>query len=50
MRFLIIGGRDAGISAGLRAHEVNPQAEITVLLEDGFPNYSLPRRDTACIR
>jgi NADPH-dependent 2,4-dienoyl-CoA reductase/sulfur reductase-like enzyme len=41
MRFLIIGGSDAGISAALRAHEVNPDAEVTVLLEDDFPNYSI---------
>jgi NADPH-dependent 2,4-dienoyl-CoA reductase/sulfur reductase-like enzyme len=41
MQFLIIGGSDAGISAALRAHEVDPNAEITVLLEDDFPNYSI---------
>jgi NADPH-dependent 2,4-dienoyl-CoA reductase/sulfur reductase-like enzyme len=41
MRFLIIGGSDAGISAALRAHEIDPHAEITVLLEDDFPNYSI---------
>ncbi len=41
MRFLIIGGSDAGISAALRAREVNPDAEVTVLLEDDFPNYSI---------
>ncbi len=41
MRFLIIGGSDAGISAAIRAHEVDPNAEVTVLLEDDFPNYSI---------
>ena len=41
MRFLIIGGSDAGISAALRAREVDPNAEITVLLADDFPNYSI---------
>jgi NADPH-dependent 2,4-dienoyl-CoA reductase/sulfur reductase-like enzyme len=41
MRFLIIGGSDAGISAALRAQEFDPRAEITVLLEDEFPNYSI---------
>ena len=41
MRFLIIGGSDAGISAALRAREVNPNAEVALLLEDEFPNYSI---------
>jgi NADPH-dependent 2,4-dienoyl-CoA reductase/sulfur reductase-like enzyme len=41
MRLLIIGGSDAGISAAIRAHAVNPSAEITVLLADAFPNYSI---------
>lgn len=41
MRFLIIGGSDAGISAALRAQEMDPGAEIAVLLEDEFPNYSI---------
>lgn len=41
MRFVIIGGSDAGISAALRAHELDPDAEIRVLLADEFPNYSI---------
>lgn len=41
MQFLVIGGSDAGISAALRAHEIDPTAEVTVLLEDDFPNYSI---------
>jgi NADPH-dependent 2,4-dienoyl-CoA reductase/sulfur reductase-like enzyme len=41
MRFVIIGGSDAGISAALRAHELNSSAEITVVLADAFPNYSI---------
>jgi NADPH-dependent 2,4-dienoyl-CoA reductase/sulfur reductase-like enzyme len=41
MRFLIIGGSDAGISAALRAHELSPDTEITVLLEDEYPNFSI---------
>src|SRR5271165_5425421 len=41
MRLVIIGGSDAGISAALRAHELDPGAEITVLLEDDFPNWSI---------
>jgi NADPH-dependent 2,4-dienoyl-CoA reductase/sulfur reductase-like enzyme len=41
MRLLIVGGSDAGISAALRAREVDQNAEITVLLADDFPNYSI---------
>ncbi len=40
-RFLIIGGSDAGISAALRAQEMSPDTEISVLLDDDFPNYSI---------
>ena len=41
MRVLIVGGSDAGISAALRARELDQNAEITVLLADDFPNYSI---------
>lgn len=41
MHFLIIGGSDAGISAALRARELDRSSEITVLLADAFPNYSI---------
>ena len=41
MRLLIVGGSDAGISAALRAREMDQNAEITVLLADDFPNYSI---------
>jgi NADPH-dependent 2,4-dienoyl-CoA reductase/sulfur reductase-like enzyme len=41
MHFLIIGGSDAGISAALRAREFAPEWEVTVLLSDEFPNYSI---------
>src|SRR2546421_9085045 len=34
---LIIGGSDAGISAALRAREV----DVTVIVADSFPNYSI---------
>ena len=40
-RLLIIGGSDAGISAALRAHELDPRAEVSVLLADEYPNYSI---------
>jgi NADPH-dependent 2,4-dienoyl-CoA reductase/sulfur reductase-like enzyme len=41
MKLLIIGGSDAGISAALHARELDPGTEITVLLADDFPNYSI---------
>ena len=37
MRLLIVGGSDAGISAALRARELDQNAEIAVLLERRFP-------------
>lgn len=41
MKLLIVGGSDAGISAGLRARELDPAAQVTLLLADRFPNYSI---------
>lgn len=41
MHFVIIGGSDAGISAALRAHELDPSCEITLILADEFPNFSI---------
>ena len=41
MRLVIIGGSDAGISAGLRAMELAPSAEVQLILADSFPNYSI---------
>ncbi len=41
MRLLIIGGSDAGISAALRARELDRGTEIAVLLADDYPNYSI---------
>ena len=38
---LIIGGSDAGISAALRARELAPALEITIVLSDSFPNFSI---------
>ncbi|MBN1954407.1 MAG: FAD-dependent oxidoreductase [Anaerolineae bacterium] len=38
---LIIGGSDAGVSAALRAQEVNPAWEVTVVVADRYPNYSI---------
>lgn len=41
MRMLIIGRSDEGISAALRARELDRDAEIDMLLADDFPNYSI---------
>ncbi len=41
LKFLIIGGSDAGISAALRARELASSALITVVLADGYPNFSI---------
>lgn len=40
-RLVIIGGSDAGISAGLRARELDPTAEVTVVVADAYPNFSI---------
>lgn len=41
MNLVIIGGSDAGIAAALRARELSKEVRITVLLADGYPNYSI---------
>lgn len=38
---LAIGGSDAGIAAALRARELDPSADVTVMLADSYPNYSI---------
>jgi NADPH-dependent 2,4-dienoyl-CoA reductase/sulfur reductase-like enzyme len=40
-RLLIIGGSDAGISAGLRARQLDASSTVTIVLADSFPNYSI---------
>ncbi len=35
---VIIGGSDAGISAALRAKEIDSTASVTVIVGDSFPN------------
>ena len=37
MQLLVIGGSDAGIAAALRARELDPSAEATVVVADAFP-------------
>src|SRR5690242_17382364 len=41
MHLVMIGGSDAGISAALRAREIDPSADVTVVLADAFPNFSI---------
>ncbi|HEY2506568.1 MAG TPA: FAD-dependent oxidoreductase [Streptosporangiaceae bacterium] len=41
MHLVMIGGSDAGISAALRAREVDPSAEVTVVVADAYPNFSI---------
>jgi NADPH-dependent 2,4-dienoyl-CoA reductase/sulfur reductase-like enzyme len=36
-----IGGSDAGISAALRARELAPDTEVTVVVADAYPNFSI---------
>ena len=38
---VIIGGSDAGISAALRAKELNPEITPTMIVADSFPNFSI---------
>jgi NADPH-dependent 2,4-dienoyl-CoA reductase/sulfur reductase-like enzyme len=41
MHVVMIGGSDAGISAALRARELDSAADVTVVLEDAYPNFSI---------
>ncbi len=41
MHVVAIGGSDAGISAALRARELDPGAEVTVVVADAYPNFSI---------
>ena len=41
MRLIAIGGSDAGISSALRARQLDPRAEVTVVLGDAYPNFSI---------
>ena len=36
-----IGGSDGGISAALRIRELDPSAEVTVVVADAYPNFSI---------
>ena len=37
MHLIAIGGSDAGISAALRARELDPSVEVTVVVADAYP-------------
>ena len=41
MHVIAIGGSDAGISAALRARELDPDVEVTVVVADAYPNFSI---------
>jgi NADPH-dependent 2,4-dienoyl-CoA reductase/sulfur reductase-like enzyme len=41
MHLVMIGGSDAGISAALRARELDLGAEVSVVVADAFPNFSI---------
>src|SRR5215470_6578274 len=41
MHLVMIGGSDAGISAALRARELDSAADVTVVLADAYPNFSI---------
>ncbi|MCT7373114.1 MULTISPECIES: FAD-dependent oxidoreductase [Mycolicibacterium] len=40
-RVVAIGGSDAGISAALRIRELDPTTDVTVVVADAFPNFSI---------
>jgi NADPH-dependent 2,4-dienoyl-CoA reductase/sulfur reductase-like enzyme len=41
MHLVAIGGSDAGISAALRARELDPDSQVTVVVADAYPNFSI---------
>ena len=41
MHIVAIGGSDAGISAALRARELDPSVHVTVVVADAYPNFSI---------
>ena len=40
-RLVIVGGSDAGIAAGMRAHQLDPTMRPLVVVADGYPNFSI---------
>src|SRR5271165_1739750 len=41
MHIVAIGGSDAGLSAALRTRELDDRAEMTVVVADAYPNFSI---------
>jgi NADPH-dependent 2,4-dienoyl-CoA reductase/sulfur reductase-like enzyme len=41
VRLVVVGGSDAGISAALRARELAPETEVSVVVADRYPNFSI---------
>jgi NADPH-dependent 2,4-dienoyl-CoA reductase/sulfur reductase-like enzyme len=41
MHLLVIGGSDAGIEAARRARKLDPAVEVTVVVADRYPNFSI---------
>jgi NADPH-dependent 2,4-dienoyl-CoA reductase/sulfur reductase-like enzyme len=41
MHLVAVGGSDAGISAALRARELDPSIDVTVVVADAYPNFSI---------
>jgi NADPH-dependent 2,4-dienoyl-CoA reductase/sulfur reductase-like enzyme len=41
MHLVMIGGSDAGISAALRARELDTGCDVTVVVADAYPNFSI---------
>lgn len=41
MNLVAIGGSDAGISTALRARELDPTVDVTVVVADSYPNFSI---------
>ena len=41
MHLVVIGGSDAGISAAVRARELRSDIEVSVIVADAFPNFSV---------
>jgi hypothetical protein len=41
MHLVAVGGSDAGISAALRARELDPGSDVAVVVADAYPNFSI---------
>jgi NADPH-dependent 2,4-dienoyl-CoA reductase/sulfur reductase-like enzyme len=41
VRIAIVGGSDAGIEAARRCLELDPHADVSLLVADAFPNWSI---------